>query len=41
MLGIEHPSRKEFLRFDSELPSDMSELLEKWRSYSKGRLNDE
>jgi hypothetical protein len=26
------------MRFDSELPQDMQELLEKWRVYSKGRI---
>jgi|688.fasta_scaffold193187_2 23S rRNA pseudouridine1911/1915/1917 synthase len=40
ILGIEHPTHKEFIRFDSELPSDMSDLIEKWRSYSKGRLEN-
>ncbi|NQS98891.1 MAG: RluA family pseudouridine synthase [candidate division Zixibacteria bacterium] len=30
-LGFFHPVRKEFMRFDSELPEDMRELLEKLR----------
>jgi 23S rRNA pseudouridine1911/1915/1917 synthase len=38
ILGIQHPTKKEFIRFDSELPNDMQELLEKWRVYSKGRI---
>jgi 23S rRNA pseudouridine1911/1915/1917 synthase len=38
ILGIQHPTKKEFIRFDSELPHDMQELLEKWRVYSKGRI---
>jgi 23S rRNA pseudouridine1911/1915/1917 synthase len=28
-LGFYHPHKKEFMRFDSELPQDMKELLEK------------
>ena len=28
-LGFIHPHKKEFMRFDSELPEDMKELLEK------------
>lgn len=39
-LGIEHPSSKKWMQFDSELPSDMNSLLEKWRVYTKGRLQD-
>jgi 23S rRNA pseudouridine1911/1915/1917 synthase len=34
-LGFEHPITKEFLRFDSEIPTDMQECIEKWRTYSK------
>lgn len=32
-LGFEHPSTHKFLRFDSSLPEDMINLLEKWRKY--------
>jgi 23S rRNA pseudouridine1911/1915/1917 synthase len=32
-LGFTHPSTGEFLFFDSELPEDMSKLIEKWRGY--------
>lgn len=38
-LGFTHPSSGEFLRFDSELPSDMTELLEKWRNYAKHSMD--
>jgi 23S rRNA pseudouridine1911/1915/1917 synthase len=34
-LGFEHPISKEFIRFDSEIPLDMQECIEKWRTYSK------
>ncbi|RIV47138.1 RluA family pseudouridine synthase [Flagellimonas pelagia] len=34
-LGFEHPVTGEFMRFDSELPEDMVNCIEKWRSYAK------
>ncbi|MDT0608389.1 RluA family pseudouridine synthase [Croceitalea rosinachiae] len=34
-LGFEHPTTKEFMRFNSELPQDMVNCIEKWRNYSK------
>src|SRR6056297_280188 len=34
-LGFEHPVTGEFMRFDSELPEDMVNGIEKWRGYSK------
>ncbi len=34
-LGFVHPTSGEMLRFDSEIPSDMAECIEKWNSYSK------
>lgn len=34
-LGFEHPTSKEFMRFNSELPKDMVNCIEKWRNYSK------
>ncbi len=33
-LGFMHPTKKEFLRFDSEIPDDMQLCLEKWRNYT-------
>jgi len=30
-----HPKTKKMVRFDSELPSDMQSLIEKWRKYSE------
>lgn len=34
-LGFKHPETGEEMRFESELPADMQELLEKWRNYVK------
>ncbi|MEM7484711.1 MAG: RluA family pseudouridine synthase [Bacteroidota bacterium] len=34
-LGFEHPNTGKFMRFDSELPQDMADCIEKWRSYAK------
>ena len=34
-LGFVHPTTGEMMRFDTELPLDMQELIEKWRNYSK------
>ncbi len=33
-LGFVHPRTKEMMHFDSPLPSDISALLDKWRSYT-------
>ncbi len=34
-LGFQHPHSKEDMSFNSELPEDMTNLLEKWRNYSQ------
>lgn len=36
-LGFSHPSTGEFMRFDSEIPDDMSQVIDKWRRYLSGR----
>jgi len=36
-LGFKHPHTGEYLFFDSELPEDMSSVIEKWRRYVSGR----
>lgn len=36
-LGFVHPTTNEEIRFDSELPSDMTQVLEKWRRYVKAK----
>lgn len=40
-LGFEHPVTKEFLRFNTEMPQDMQECIEKWRGYSKSHTPEE
>ena len=34
-LGFEHPVTGKSMRFDSEIPQDMQECIEKWRNYAK------
>ncbi|WP_222983580.1 RluA family pseudouridine synthase [Flagellimonas meishanensis] len=34
-LGFEHPLTGKFMRFDSELPEDMVNCIQKWREYAK------
>ena len=36
-LGFEHPITKEFLRFDSPIPQDLQECIDKWSVYSKAQ----
>ena len=36
-LGFEHPTTGERLSFDSEIPADMQQLIEKWRNYIRDR----
>jgi 23S rRNA pseudouridine1911/1915/1917 synthase len=36
-LGFEHPKRKEFMQFDSELPENFKQLLDRWETYLGGR----
>jgi len=36
-LGFIHPTSKKQLTFDTELPSDMYEVISKWRNYSQAR----
>lgn len=35
-LGFKHPKTKEHVQFDSELPDDMQQVIEKWRTYTTG-----
>ena len=34
-LGFVHPRTGEFMYFESELPEDMQQLIDKWRNYAK------
>lgn len=36
-LGFIHPITNEPMRFDSELPGDMKQVIEKWKNYSVGK----
>jgi 23S rRNA pseudouridine1911/1915/1917 synthase len=36
-LGFEHPATGERLEFDSQLPDDFSQVLDRWRNYIKNR----
>ncbi|WP_400080650.1 RluA family pseudouridine synthase [Winogradskyella sp. R77965] len=38
-LGFQHPTTGEFLKFESEIPEDIAQCIEKWRSYSKHQDN--
>jgi 23S rRNA pseudouridine1911/1915/1917 synthase len=40
-LGFTHPTTNEFMQWDTELPSDMQECIEKWRNYSKNHTTEE
>ncbi|MBC5836679.1 RluA family pseudouridine synthase [Flavobacterium muglaense] len=40
-LGFVHPVTKELMRFDTELPQDFQDCVEKWRGYSKSHLSEE
>ncbi len=35
ILGFEHPTSKKQFHFESELPNDMQQLIEKWDNYSR------
>lgn len=35
-LGFTHPDTRQWIQFDSELPTDIGEVLVKWRSYTSG-----
>ena len=37
-LGFKHPKTKEDLSFDSEIPEDIQQCLDKWESYAKHQL---
>jgi 23S rRNA pseudouridine1911/1915/1917 synthase len=39
-LGFVHPTTKENMLFKSELPADMSQVIEKWRKYSQFKNAD-
>ncbi len=36
-LGFEHPKTGKFMEFDSAIPEDMQQAIERWRNYAKHR----
>ena len=40
-LGFVHPTTGEMMRFDTELPQDLQDVIEKWRNYSKSHESGE
>lgn len=40
-LGFVHPTTGDMMRFDTELPQDMKDVIEKWRNYSKSNAAEE
>ena len=40
-LGFVHPTTGEMMRFDTELPQDFKDCIEKWRGYSKSHHAEE
>jgi len=40
-LGFIHPNTGEMMRFDTEVPKDMADCIEKWRNYSKSNASEE
>ncbi len=40
-LGFTHPTTKEYILVESELPQDISKLIEKFRSFSKHKLEND
>ena len=39
-LGFKHPTTGEMMRFDTELPQDMQDCIEKWRGYSQSNASE-
>ena len=39
-LGFVHPTTKKFMQFESELPDDMKQVIEKWEKYSDHMKTD-
>ncbi len=40
-LGFEHPTTGETLKFETEIPNDMLECIQKWKNYSKANQIEE
>ena len=40
-LGFVHPTTGKMMRFDTDLPQDMQDVIEKWRNYSKNHSEED
>ena len=40
-LGFEHPTTGKFMRFESDIPDDIKQCLEKWRNYAVNSIREE
>jgi 23S rRNA pseudouridine1911/1915/1917 synthase len=40
-LAFKHPRTGEWMKFESNLPSDMQQLIDKWKGYIEGRYSQE
>ncbi len=38
VLGFVHPSSREMMHFESALPADMTQCIDRWRKYSESRI---
>jgi len=39
-LGFEHPATGEWMRFNSDVPEDMTSCIDKWRSYASNSIQE-
>ena len=37
-LGFHHPKSNEWIQFDSDLPKDLSSVIDRWRRYTDQRI---
>jgi len=35
-LGFTHPATRQWIQFDSDIPADIAEVIERWRVYTNG-----
>ena len=40
VLGFEHPTTSQHLHFESPLPADMQQCLDRWRAYTVAHASD-
>ena len=36
-LGFEHPTTKKWMSFNTDIPDDIQQCIEKWRNYAKNQ----